>query len=196
MCSDRHKGKCTLLVLLGALAVGLLSLVVLLQQTVEFDPATPQHKPTPASRPATTSRDLPRPHAISRDLAGRLRPGRARLPGALCWRHHASVHEHALRAARHPGAISISLISLRSRSDLVLISPQPLAPIFQASVLVVVAAVTSLLVVRLRHGLAISLRSRRRVRRQLSIYSLGFGLVDALILGLHASPYLRGGAAG
>ena len=62
--------------------------------------------------------------------------------------------------------------------------------------LVVVAAVTSLLVVRLRHGLAISLRSRRRVRRQLSIYSLGFGLVDALILGLHASPYLRGGAAG
>lgn len=88
------------------------------------------------------------------------------------------------------------MISLRSRSDLVLISPQPLAPIFQASVLVVVAAVTSLLVVRLRHGLAISLRSRRRVRRQLSIYSLGFGLVDALILGLHASPYLRGGAAG
>ena len=61
MCSDRHKGKCTLLVLLGALAVGLLSLVVLLQQTVEFDPATPQHKPTPP-------RDLPRPPATSRDL--------------------------------------------------------------------------------------------------------------------------------
>ena len=65
MCSDRHKGKCTLLVLLGALAVGLLSLVVLLQQTVEFDPAAPQHKPTPASRPATTSRDLMRSSAIS-----------------------------------------------------------------------------------------------------------------------------------
>jgi len=58
----------------------------------------------------------------------------------------------------------------------------------QGFALLVVALVTVLIEFRLRSGLAISERSRHRVRRQLRRYTVGFGTLDLIVLIMKVRP--------